>query len=128
MSSNPFDWVKSISETKENLLTEETKTQYNPFIVNKALSHHLDCVLLTNEMNTRHHLDKDIQYTFLFNSIRKGRRYSNWEKKSIDDDLKYIKKYYNYSNDKAYQALKILSKDQINYIKNKLENFGLDEK
>ena len=128
MSNNPFDWVKSISETKENLLTEETKKQYNPFIVNKALSHHIDCLLFVNEMNTRNYLDKDIQYSFLFNSIRKSKRYSNWEKKSIDDDLKYVKAYYNYNNDKAYQALKLLSKDQINYIKNKLENFGLDKK
>jgi hypothetical protein len=126
MSNNPFDWVKSITETKENLLTEDTKKQYNPFIVNKALSHHLDCVLFANEMNTRNYLDKDIQYTFLINSIRKSRRYSNWEKKDIDDNLRYIKKYYNCSNDKAYQALKILSKDQIAYIKNKLETFGLD--
>ena len=128
MSSNPFDWVKSISETKENLLTEETKKQYNPFIVNKSLSHHIDCLLFVNEMNTRNHLDKDIQYSFLFHSIRKSKRYSTWEKKAIDDDLKYIKAYYHYNNDKAYQALKLLSKDQIDYIKNKLENFGLDKK
>ena len=86
MSNNPFDWVKSISETKENLLTEETRKQYNPFIVNKALSHHIDCLLFVNEMNTRNYLDKDIQYSFLFNSIRKSKRYSTWEKKGIDDD------------------------------------------
>lgn len=126
MSNNPFDWVRSISETKENLLAEDTKKQYNSYVVNKALSYHLDCILLVNEMNTHNYLDKDIQYSFLFNSIRKRKRYSSWEKKNIDDDLKYIKKYYNYNNDKAYQALKILSKEQINYIKDKLETFGLD--
>lgn len=124
--SNPFDWIKSISETKENLLETNEKNEYNPFIVNKGLSYHIDCVLFSNEMNIRNTLDKDMQYTFLLNGIRKRRRYSPWEKKSIDDDIKYIKKYYNYNNEKALQALKILTKSQIEYIKNKLENFELE--
>lgn len=125
--SNPFDWVKSINETKENLIEKEEVKSYNPFIVNKALSYYLDCLLFSNEMNMRHYLDKDIQYTFLLNSIKKYKRYSPWEKKNIDNDLKYIKKYYNCSNEKAYQALQLLTKEQIDYIHNKLENFNLEE-
>jgi hypothetical protein len=126
MSSNPFEWVKSICETKENLLDTTEKTSYNPYIVNKSLSHQIDCLLFSNEMNFRHFLDKDIQYTFLLNSIRKRPRPHFWVKSEKLNDIKYIKKYYNCSNDKAYQALKLLSKDQIDYIKNKLENFGLE--
>lgn len=125
--SNPFDWVKSITETKENLLETEEVKNYNPFITNKALSHQLDCLMFCNEMNLRSYLDKDIQYSFLFNSIKKKKRYSCWEKKQIDDDLKYIKKYYNFNNEKAHQALKLLSREQIDYIHNKLENFNLEE-
>jgi len=126
--TTPFDWVKSISETKNNLLLEEDMKTYNPYIINKSLSYHIDCLLFANEMNIRNFLDKDIQYSFLLNSIRKSRRYSPWEKKEIDENLKYLKKYYNTSNEKAFQALKLLSKSQIEYIKNKLENFELDEK
>ena len=124
--SNPFDWIKSISETKENLLDIHEKNEYNPFIVNKGLSYYIDCLLFSNEMNIRNTLDKDMQYVFLLNGIRKGKRYSPWEKKSIDEDIKYIKKYYSYNNEKALQALKILTKSQIEYIKNKLENFELE--
>lgn len=124
--SSPFDWVKSITDTKENLLESLDSKEYNPFIVNKGLSYHLDCVLFSNEMNIRNTLDKDIQYAFLMNIIRKRRRYSTWEKKDIDKNLSYIKKYYNCSNEKALQALKLLSKKQIEYIHNKLENFGLE--
>ena len=124
MSDNPFDWVKSISETKENLLDTRESNAYNPYIVNKSLSHQIDCLLFSNEMNSRHFLDKDIQYKFLLNSIRKRKRLHFWVKQEKLDDITYIKQYYNYNNDKAYQALKLLSKDQIDYIKNKLENFG----
>jgi hypothetical protein len=124
MSDNPFDWVKSISETKENLLDTRESNAYNAYIVNKSLSHQIDCLLFSNEMNSRHFLDKDIQYTFLLNSIRKRKRLHFWVKHDKLDDITYIKQYYKCSNDKAYQALKLLSKDQIDYIKNKLENFG----
>lgn len=124
MSDNPFDWVKSICETKENLLDTRESNVYNAYIVNKSLSHQIDCLLFSNEMNSRHFLDKDIQYTFLLNSIRKRKRLHFWVKQEKLDDIAYIKQYYNCSNDKAYQALKLLSKDQIDYIKNKLENFG----
>ena len=86
--SNIFDWINSITETKENLLETKEIKEYNPFISNKSLSHHIDCVLFVNEMNMRPNLDKDMQYSFLLNSIRKSKRYSPWKKKSIDDDFK----------------------------------------
>ena len=124
MTSNPFDWVRSICETKENLLDAVEGKNYNPYIVNKALSHHVDCLMICNEMNVRPFLDKDIQYTFLLNSIRKRKRQHFWAKKEDEENINIIKQYYKMSNDKAYQALKILSMEQINYIKNKLENNG----
>jgi len=39
-------------------------------------------------------------------------------------DLDLVKKYYGYSNDKAIQALRILTPDQLNYIKEKLNKGG----
>jgi len=116
MTTNPFDWVTSISETKEDLTSQDPRKNYNPYIVNKALSHQLDCLLLCNEMNFRHFLDKDIQYSFLFNSIRKRKRPRFWVKKLNIDNLDTIKSYFGYNNDKAQQALEVLTKDQITYI------------
>ena len=43
------DWLNSINQTKEDL-SEDIKS-YPPFIVNRCLSGHLDCVLFANEMN-----------------------------------------------------------------------------
>lgn len=123
--SNIFDWVNSITYTKENLLDTSEAKEYNPYITNKSLSYHLDCLLFANEMNMRPYLDKDIQYTFLLNGIRKKKRYSKWEKKYDNEDIKYIKKYYNYNDEKAHQVIDLLSKDEIAYIKNTYENINL---
>ena len=75
-------------------------------------------------MNMHHSLDKDMQYSFYINTLRKRKRFSPWLRKDKVKDLECIKSYYNYSNEKASQALKILSKEQIDYIKQRLETGG----
>jgi hypothetical protein len=80
--------------------------------------------MFANEMNQYHFLPKKMQYDFFINSLRKKKRFSPWLRKDKVKDLECIKQYYGYSNEKAYQALKILSKEQINFIKLKLEVGG----
>ena len=120
------DWMNSINLNKENLIKEnpDIVKQYPPFIVNKCLSGHLDAIMFANEMNKNHHLDKDMQYSFLLNSLRKKKRFSPWIRKEKIDDLDAIKQYYGYSNEKSKEALRILSKEQINFIKSKIEKGG----
>jgi len=120
------DWLNSINLTKENLTDEnpEAIKEYAPFIINRCLSGHIDCILYANEMNLNHQLDKDMQYSFFLNTIRKRKRYSPWLRKDKIKDLECVKRYYGYSNEKASQALKILSKEQINFIKQRLETGG----
>jgi hypothetical protein len=116
------DWLNSINFTKEDL-SEDIK-DYPPYIINRCLSSHLDCVLFANEMNMHHQLDKDMQYLFYLNSLRKKKRFSPWLRKDKVKDLECIKQYYGYSNEKASQALKILNKEQLNFIKQRLEIGG----
>jgi len=120
------DWLNSINFNKENLIKEnpDIVKQYPPFIVNKCLSGHLDAIMFANEMNKYHFLDKDMQYSFLLNSLRKKKRFSPWIRKEKIDDLDAIKQYYGYSNEKSKEALRILSKEQINFIKSKIEKGG----
>ena len=120
------DWLNSINQTKQNLIEEspELKKEYPPFIINKCLSGQIDSVLFANEMNMHHHLDKDMQYSFYLNSLRKRKRFSPWLRKDKIADLECVKRYYGYSNEKASQALKILTKEQINFIKQRLEIGG----
>ena len=120
------DWLNSINFTKDNLIEEDEslKKDYPPFIINKCLSGHLDCILFANEMNKYHFLDKDMQYNFYINILRKKKRFSPWLRKDKITDLEYVKNYYGYSNEKASQALKILSHEQIEFIKKRLDTGG----
>ena len=120
------DWLNSINFNKQNLIEEDPSTikDYPPYIINRCLSGHLDCIMFTNEMNKYSSLDKDMQYSFYLNTLRKKKRFSPWLRKDKVTDLQCVKEYYGYSNEKASQALKILSKQQLDYIRQRLETGG----
>ena len=117
------DWLNSINFTKENLIEEDPDLikEYPPFIINRCLSGHLDAIMFANEMNKYPNLDKDLQYHFYLNTLRKKKRFSPWLRKDKVTDLEIVKQYYGYSNEKALNALKILTPDQINFIKQRLD-------
>ncbi len=120
-------WMLSINETGENLIEEDSAQikSYSPYIINKCLSGQYDTILFANEMNKNYHLDKDMQYSFYLNTIRKRKRFSVWINKEKIEDLECVKKYYGYSNEKAAQALKILNNEQLKIIKQKLDIGGI---
>ena len=120
------DWLNSINFNKENLLDEDPTAikNYPSYIINKCLASHIDCILYANEMNMNHQIDKDMQYSFYLNTLRKRKRFSPWIRKEKITDLESVKRYYGYSNEKASQALKILNKTQLNFIKKKLDIGG----
>jgi hypothetical protein len=120
------DWLNSINFTKQNLIEEDSnlKKDYPAYIVNRCLSGHIDCIMFANEMNMNAHLDKDMQYSFFINTLRKRKRFSPWIRKDKVKDLECVKQYYGYSNEKASQALKILTKQQLDFIKQRLDTGG----
>lgn len=120
------DWLNSINQTKNNIMDEDPTSikEYPPYIINRCLSGHIDCLMYANEMNKYHSLDKKLQYDFFINTLRPKKRFSPWIKKEEIKDLEVVKSYYKYSNEKAKQALKILSKEQIAFIKSKLDTGG----
>ena len=121
------DWLNSINFTKQNLIEEDPSVikDYPPYIINRCLSGHLDAIMFANEMNKFPNLDKDLQYQFFLNTLRKKKRFSPWLRKEKVTDLEIIKQYYGYSNEKALNALKILTPDQINFIKQRLDIGGI---
>ena len=123
---SPFDFVNAIHYTKEQLIVDDyTEKQYNPFIVNKSLSFGADTVIAANEMNSRPHVGKRLQFDFLINTIRPRKRFNKWLKAEKVEDIDVVKQYYNYNTDKAQQALRILTPDQLNIIKERLSTGGL---
>jgi hypothetical protein len=126
---NPFDYLKAINMTKQNVMVgsdndEFTEKEYKPFIVNRGLSYFQDTVYQANEMNRYHHLPNKLQFEFLLNIVRKRKRFSKWFKKEADSDLELVKEYYGYNDQKAKQALSILSRYEIECIKGKMEKGG----
>ena len=125
----PFDFVDSIHFTKKPLIYDEaTEKAYNPYIVNRALSFGADTIIYANEMNSRPHLDKFLQFSFLLNIIRAKKRFNRWEKAEKSDDLEAVKQYYGYSTDKAKAALRLLAPEQLDIIKEQLYTGGQHDK
>ena len=121
------DYLNSINYTKKSLMESEDplwEKCYPPYIVNKCMSHHMDTVMYANEMNMCQHIDNKLQYDFFINTVRSRKRFSPWDKKQKMNDLEVVKQYYGYSNEKARQALNILTPDQLNVIKTKLNKGG----
>jgi hypothetical protein len=122
MSKNPFDYLNSINNSKKYIL--ENEKDYPAFMINRGLSYFPDTVLQANEMNISHHLDNGPQYNFLINIVRKRKRFSKWNKASESDDIKSIKKYYGYSNEKARDVLSLLTKNELKLIKERIDHGG----
>ena len=128
MSYELKEYLNAINFTKKNVMDSDDelwKKKYPAFIVNKMLSAFSDTIMLVNEMNRNHFIDKDMQFQFLLNSIRTKKRYSPFLRASKLKEIECVKEYYGYSNDKAKSALDILTKDEIKLIKEKLYKGGI---
>jgi GTP-dependent phosphoenolpyruvate carboxykinase len=123
-----FDFLNDISHKKKGVIRDDplAEKDYKPYVINKFLSQHIDCILYVNEMNIRPHCDKILQFDYLINSLRKQfRRSSKWLKPDFFDDVEVVKEYFGYSTIKAKQALEILTEEQLEHIRFKLRKGGL---
>ena len=122
---SPFDFINTINYSKEDIMVDDiAEKQYTPFIINKALSFTPDTVVYANEMNSRPHLQKLLQYKFLINIVRKKKRFSKWIKKEKIEAIDIVKEYYGYNTEKARQVVSILSAEQIQILKKRLFKGG----
>ena len=112
------DYLYSINQSKKNILDDDPDAarKYPAFVINKCLSSFTDTVLYSNEMNKNSHLPPRMQYDFFINSVKPRKRFSPWARKDSIDYLDIVKEYYGYNDDKALQALRILTKDQLDKI------------
>ena len=125
--SGPFDYVNEILYSKKQLILDDlTEAENKPYLVNRSLSYHKDCVLYANEMNRLYHLDNKLQNDFLINIVRSQKRpFAKWMKVEKNEDLKCIKQIFGFSNSKALEALRLLSKEQLQQLKEHTDIGGL---
>lgn len=125
---SPFDILKAINETKEDVLqTEQDEKKYSSFIINRGLSFFLDTIFQANEMNQKHYLDSRLQFDYLLNTVRQKKRYGKWLKAEKLKDLDLVREYYGFGNEKAKDALDILSDEQLAIIREKLHPGGVEK-
>ena len=122
------DYLNAINYTKKDLMDtydEGWKKKYPAYIINRCLSMFWDTIESASHMNSFHFLDNDVQFQFLINSVRKKRRFGGkWLKQSELENLQYVKEYFGYGNEKAREALNILTEKQIEDIKEALNKGG----
>lgn len=121
--TNPFDWLNSINlktEIDESLIEKE----YNPFMVNRGLSYFNDTVMWANEMNMKSFLDKDMQYKFLLNTVKKGKRFGKWAKTEKDETIDMLVEYYQVNRQRAQEISRLLNTKQLQTIKEKMFKGG----
>ena len=129
MSISPFDFVDAIGFSKRDLIAEaespeQAERDYNSFMVNRALSYHIDAIYYANEMNLRHETEGRLATAFFINTLRKRKRFSKWAKPEIDADLTVVMEYHGYGRTKALEAIRVLSRDQIDEMRSALERGG----
>ncbi len=124
-----FDFLDAINHIKKTDVYDDdplAHKEYKPFVINKFLAQHIDCILYVNEMNQRPHCDSEMQFHYFINSLRKKKRFAKkWHKSELSDDIGCIQEYYNYSRKKAEDALKILSNEELSYIRERLNKGGV---
>jgi hypothetical protein len=123
---SPFDYVNAILQNKKQMIVDDlTEKDYIPFLVNRSLSYHSDCIMYANEMNRRHFLDKKLQNDFLINTVRSRKRpFAKWVKSEKSEDIECVKLVYGLSDSKAREALRLLSDEQIQLLKEKTDTGG----
>jgi hypothetical protein len=136
---SPFDFLNSINDgprgndlmidcfadSGDGAVLDSADKSYIPFIVNRGLSYFQDSILYANAMNERAVLPAKMQYDFLRFGLRPRKRFSKWSKKADDSsDVTLIMAEYNYSSDKARDALKLFDADALIELRNRHEKGG----
>ena len=122
---NPFDFVNAVTFTKKDIMVDDvSEKSYAPFLTNKSLSYHQDCIMYANEMNCRKHLDSALQFHYFLNTLRKRKRFAKWSKPRVLEDMKVIQSYYDCSMTKAEEYYKILNAKEIGIMKERMKKGG----
>lgn len=119
--------IPSILQTKKKL--EIVDGDYVPFVVNKAVGAHYDCVLQVNQMNLYPDLPFESQYEYLINTTRGWKRpFQPWLKNENDESLATIMEYYGISREKAKDLSGVLTNEQILQLKERMQTGGITPK
>lgn len=129
--ANPFDYITRINK-KEGIDPREDMNEfhgvYSQYLVNRNFSYFVDTILSAQEMNIRglpdYGIDDLTHFDFMNESIKKGVRYSKWDKPTKSDDIELICSVYNYTIKKANEVIDLFTDEDIKQLKQKIYEGG----
>jgi len=121
--------MNAASFSKDDLIRnsdipEHTEKMYTPYVVNRGFTNFEDTILHANEMNMRHGLFYGAQFDYYRSVLRKRKRFSKWPKAEKNTDLDAIQEVYQCNRTVAKQYLKVLNKEQLVNIHDKVNEGG----
>ena len=126
---NPFDYSNNISQSNEDIWTDDSDAEYNPFMVNRALSQFYDTCMFAQEMNASFGLTNRMQYDFLRHSVQpKKKRFAKWHKPDKDAQISAMCQVFGISLDVARQYVSLISKEELKLIMEKTYTGGRNAK
>lgn len=138
MSKHNYDWryENSIHAAGSKLIDmdEMQEFSYNQYRTNINLSNFRDTLYTAAFLNENYHLSDKLHYHYCFYNVRKVRNGRFSPKKDKEQEAKrlaneklvsLIQEHYKYSVAKAKEALKVLTKEQIDTIRKIQEKGGV---
>jgi hypothetical protein len=122
-----WDYLNAITQTGDLSVLDDLDFDkvYNPFIINKMLMQHKDCVLAANQVNERPDMPRKAQFLLLLNTLRKRFRKNEKSEKHTDpDDVGAVAEYYDCSTHHARDLVSLHSSDQLATIHRRLDKGG----
>lgn len=129
MAGNPFDYINNITMGRENMIRDGDnpamlEKDYPAFMANRGLSYFIDTIMYANDMNQHAAIPGIMQYEYLFYSVPKKKRFTKWSKPDKSEDVALVTEYYGYSKRRAEEALKLLTPEQLDQIRQTLDKGG----
>lgn len=126
-----YDW-----RYENNLINEKKQIEidgdYSQWRTNSVLCNHRDLIYFVNEVNVNHNITDRMHYDYLYNSIRKQKRWYKAETKEEkkarekkEELITLVSQYYKYNVVRAKEVLKVLTPEQIEKIKKGREKGGV---
>lgn len=114
----------SYSKDLDQFTQGEIDKDYKPYVVNRMVSGYRDLVMFADEMNVRPNIAKEDQLVIYNQLITKKKRRALWSSAKVNEDLKTVMDYYNITQEKADPYMKILTREQIQALRERLNKGG----
>lgn len=126
-----WDYLNALTQNKDRSVAsdDDFDKQYKPYIINRMLSQHRDCLLSANMMNMRAELPPRSQFHYLLNTLAaRFRKNEKASKSTVHDDADVVAEYYGCSYRHALDLVPLHSSDAMTEMRRRLDKGGSGKK